>query len=85
MSQENETLSREEIQRRKQELTDFYTESIQHLKVQLEYEQLLRDIAKARAEKLQADAFVAQVMSNIEEDDEEETEAPQGRTLRRSN
>lgn len=85
MSQENETLSREEIQRRKQELTDFYTESIQHLKVQLEYEQLLRDIAKARAEKLQADAFVAQVMSSIEEDDEEETEAPQGRTLRRSN
>jgi hypothetical protein len=85
MSQENETLSREEIQRRKQELTDFYTESIQHLKVQLEYEQLLRDIAKARAEKLQADAFVAQVMSNIEEDDEEETESPQGRTLRRSN
>jgi hypothetical protein len=85
MSQENETLSREEIQRRKQELTDFYIESIQHLKVQLEYEQLLRDIAKARAEKLQADAFVAQVMSNIEEDDEEETESPQGRTLRRSN
>ena len=85
MSQENETLSREEIQRRKQELTEFYTESIQHLKVQLEYEELLRDIAKARAEKLQADAFVAQVMSSIEEDDEEETEAPQGRTLRRSN
>lgn len=85
MSDNNNELSKEEIRERKQELTEFYKESIEHLKVQLEYETLLRDISKARAEKLQADSFIAQVMSAVEEeDDEEEEDQPAGRSLRRS-
>lgn len=85
MSDNNNELSKEEIRERKQELTEFYKESIEHLKVQLEYETLLRDISKARAEKLQADSFIAQVMSAVEEeDDEEEEDQPTGRSLRRS-
>lgn len=85
MSDNNNELSKEEIRQRKQELTEFYKESIEHLKVQLEYETLLRDISKARAEKLQADSFIAQVMSAVEEeDDEEEEDQPTGRSLRRS-
>ena len=85
MSDNNNELSKEEIRQRKQELTEFYKESIEHLKVQLEYETLLRDISKARAEKLQADSFIAQVMSAVEEeDDEEEEDQPAGRSLRRS-
>jgi hypothetical protein len=85
MSDNKNELSKEEIRERKQELTEFYKESIEHLKVQLEYETLLRDISKARAEKLQADSFIAQVMSAVEEeDDEEEEDQPTGRSLRRS-
>lgn len=87
MSDNNTELSKEEIRERKRELTEFYQESIEHLKVQLEYETLLRDISKARAEKLQADSFIAQVMSAVEEEDEDdEEEGPQrsARSLRRS-
>ena len=85
MSDNKNELSKEEIRERKQELTEFYKESIEHLKVQLEYETLLRDISKARAEKLQADSFIAQVMGAVEEeDDEEEDEQPSARSLRRS-
>jgi len=85
MSDNKNELSKEEIRERKQELTEFYKESIEHLKVQLEYETLLRDISKARAEKLQADSFIAQVMGAVEEeDDEEEEDQPTGRSLRRS-
>lgn len=81
MSEEQqESLSKEEILRRKQELTDFYKENIEHLKVQLEYETLLKDISKVRAERLQADAFVSQVMNSVNDDDEEE---PQQRSLKR--
>ena len=85
MSDNNTELSKEEIRERKRELTEFYQESIEHLKVQLEYETLLRDISKARAEKLQADSFIAQVMSAVEEEeDDEEEDQPVGRSLRRS-
>lgn len=46
MSQENnqeETqLSKEELQKRRTEITAFYKDNIKHLKVQKEYEELLR-------------------------------------------
>ena len=82
MSQEPKELSKEEILQRKQELTDFYTENIPHLKVQLEYEMLLRDISKTRAEKLQADSFIAQVMNAVDEEDEDDE--PPMRILKKS-
>ena len=77
---QQEPLTKEEVLQRKQELTDFYKENIEHLKVQLEYETLLRDISKARAERLQADAFVSQIMNAVNDDEEEE---PQQRSLKR--
>jgi len=81
MSEEQKELSKEEILQRKQELTDFYNENITHLKTQLEYETLLRDISKVRAERIQADAFIAQIMNPpVEEDEDYE---PQGRQLKR--
>lgn len=68
---EEQNLSKEEIQKRRQEITSFYSENIEHLKVQKEYEELLRDIEKARAERIQAQIFLAQAYnsSNEENDD----------------
>jgi hypothetical protein len=57
---ENATLSKEEIAKRREEITNFYKENIKHLKVQKEYEELLRDVEKARAERIQAQMFLAQ-------------------------
>ena len=79
MSQENQQveLSKEELQKRREEITAFYKENIKHLKVQKEYEELLRDVEKARAERLQAQMFLAQAYAAGEEGEQEgEPEQP---------
>ena len=69
-------LSKEELKQRREEITAFYKENIKHLKVQREYEELLRDVEKARAERVQAQMFLAQAFgSGQEESDEEMSEA----------
>jgi len=62
MTEENqqEPLSKEEIIARRAEITAYYKESIEHLKVQKEYEELLRDIEEARASKLQTQLALSQ-------------------------
>ncbi len=56
-------LSKEEMEQRRAEITAYYEEHIPALKVQLEYEGLLRDIEKCRAERVQAQMFVANTMA----------------------
>jgi len=56
-------LSPEEMAERRAQITKYYEEHIPSLQVQLEYETLLRDIEKMRAERLQAQMFVAKTMS----------------------
>lgn len=56
-----ENLSPEEMKKRREEITSFYKDNIKHLKTQLEYETLLTDIEKTRAERLQAQIMMAQV------------------------
>lgn len=71
-------LSKEELQKRREEITAFYQENIKHLKVQKEYEELLRDVEKARAERIQAQMFLAQAyasQNNSEEEDSDLAEA----------
>lgn len=58
----NEKASKAEMDAKRAEVTAFYKENIKHLKVQLEYEQLMRDIEVARAERLQSQMFIAQSM-----------------------
>lgn len=53
-------MSREEIAARKAEMSAFYTENLEHLKIQLEYEEHLTKIEKTRAERLQAQMFMMQ-------------------------
>ena len=56
-------LSPEEMAKRRAEITAYYEENIPSLKIQLEYETILRDIEKMRAERLQAQMFVAKSMA----------------------
>jgi len=66
-----ENISKEDLDNRRKEITSYYEENIPHLKVQKEYEELLRDIEKTRAERLQAQMFIAQTMATPPEDGEE--------------
>lgn len=79
MSQENNQeevqLSKEELQKRRTEITTFYKDNIKHLKVQKEYEELLRDIERARVERIQAQMFLAQAYDSGEENEGEIGEA----------
>tara|TARA_B100000902_G_scaffold321362_1_gene314256 strand:- start:486 stop:830 length:345 start_codon:yes stop_codon:yes gene_type:complete len=63
-------LSKEELAERRREIKEYYEDNIPSLKVQLEYETILRDIEKARAERLQAQMFVAQTMAGPSESDD---------------
>jgi hypothetical protein len=62
-----EKASQEEMNRKRAEITAYYKESLTHLKVQLEYEVVLKDIEVARAERIQSQMFVAQAMAEPEE------------------
>jgi hypothetical protein len=63
ITEDGKQLSKEELAARRAEITKYYEEHIPSLKTQLEYEGLLRDIEKVRAERLQAQMFVQQTMT----------------------
>tara|TARA_R100000544_G_scaffold37189_1_gene27702 strand:+ start:9152 stop:9406 length:255 start_codon:yes stop_codon:yes gene_type:complete len=63
-------LSDEQLAQKREEISAFYKENITHLKIQLEYEEMLRDIEKARAERVQAQMFLAQSMAEPPKNDE---------------
>jgi hypothetical protein len=54
-------LSQEELTAKRDEITNYYSDHIPHLKTQLEYENLLKDIEKCRAERMQAQAFMTKM------------------------
>lgn len=86
---QHQELSEEELIEKRAEITAFYKENITHLKVQLEYETMLRDIEKARAERIQAQMFLAQSMAQppVTSNDTKEVdnEIPVQRTLKKVN
>ena len=53
-------MSKEELSQRREEITAFYKDNIPHLEVQADYETLLAAIEKARAERMQAQMYLAQ-------------------------
>ena len=53
-------MSKEELSQRREEITAFYKDNIPHLEVQADYETLLAAIEKARAERMQAQMYMAQ-------------------------
>lgn len=68
ISDQDVEMSKEEIAQRRQEITSFYKDSIKHLKVQKEYEQLLTDIEECRAKRMQAQMFLAQSLASQEKE-----------------
>lgn len=90
---EEAQLTPEQLEQRRREITAFYKDNIKNLKVQLEYEKLLTDIEKARAERVQAQIFVAQAVAQqnataVQQEQAEAAEdfeaaAKEGRTLKR--
>ncbi len=62
-------LTKEELSSRREEITAFYNDNIPHLKVQAEYETLLATIEKGRAERLQAQMYMAQAYASQKEGD----------------
>ena len=69
------TLSAEEADKRRKEITDFYKKQIPHLKIQAEYEKLMTDIEECRAKRVQAQAFLADAYMQMEGAKEDPTEA----------
>jgi hypothetical protein len=81
MEENKELLTPEEVKERKEKLAQYYTEQVEFLTVQLEYEKLVTDIEEQRAKRLQFQVMVANMLAPDEEEEEQE-EKP--RTLKRS-
>jgi len=81
MEDNKELLTPEEVKERKEKLTQYYTEQVQFLTVQLEYETLVTQIEEQRAKRLQYQVMVANMLAEEPEEDEVE-EKPRG--LKRS-
>ena len=67
LDEKEPTLSKEELNARRDEITAFYKDNIEHLEIQAEYEMLLATIEKARAERMQAQMFMAQQYADQKE------------------
>lgn len=81
MEENKELLTPEEVKERKEKLTQYYTEQVEFLTVQLKYETLVTDIEEQRAKRLQFQVMVANMLAP---DEEPEEEVEQPRTLKRS-
>ena len=81
MEENKELLTPEEVNERPEKLTQYYTEHVEFLTVQLKYETLVTDIEEQRAKRLQFQVMVANMLAP---DDEPEEEVEQPRTLKRS-
>jgi|11BtaG_2_1085332.scaffolds.fasta_scaffold00036_25 hypothetical protein len=75
LDEKNSNLSPEELKKRREEITKFYKDNLPHLKIQAEYEELLASIEKSRAERLQAQTFMAQAFAETPEGQEPNEEA----------
>ena len=67
LSDKQPELSKEELSKRREEITEFYKDNIPHLEIQADYEMLRASIEKSRAERMQAQMFMAQQYASQEE------------------
>ena len=81
MEENKEVLTPEEVKERKEKLTQYYTEQVEFLTVQLQYETLVTQIEEQRAKRLQYQVMVANMLAE-EPEEEEVEEKPRG--LKRS-
>lgn len=90
MSEDQQTyeaseMTQEQMAEKRQQLDAFYEDVIPHLEKQLKYEELRAAIEMARLKNLQAQIALANMMAPEPEEDEDDepTEQPIRRTLRR--
>lgn len=69
-----ENLSPEELKAKKEEMLNFYKESMPYLKAQLEYEKMLSEIDEMRLKRTQIQMHYAQMMAPPEENSMPEPE-----------
>ena len=69
-------LSQEELTAKRDEITNYYKDHIPHLEAQLEYENLLRDIEKCRAERMQAQMYMTKMAATPPEAGVNTSKAP---------
>ncbi len=69
---EEQELTHEELQARKEEMLQFYTESIPYLNAQFQHEELLMKIDKARFERAQYQLQYAMMMNPPQESESPE-------------
>ena len=81
LDQKQPELSKEELAARRKEITEFYTDNIPHLEKQAEYEMLLTTIEKARAERMQAQMFMAQQYAAQKGEGAPDPESPEGKAI----
>ncbi len=90
MSEDQQThetpeMTQEQMAEKRKQLDAFYEDVIPHLEKQLKYEELRAAIEMARLKNLQAQVAMANMMAPEpdEDEDDEPTEQPLRRTLRR--
>jgi len=90
MSEDQQThetpeMTQEQMAEKRKQLDAFYEDVIPHLEKQLKYEELRAAIEIARLKNLQAQVALANMMAPEpdEDEDDEPTEQPLRRTLRR--
>ena len=67
---------KEAVELSQEEITKYYKDHIPHLTAQLEYENLLKDIEKCRAERMQAQAFMTKMAATPPEPSAQVPQAP---------
>lgn len=82
-NQHQEQLSAEEIQARKQEMLNFYTDSMEYLEAQYKYEKLLADIDEARLKRATIQMQFANLMAAQMESEQEDSAKPEPETTER--
>lgn len=82
---ETSEMTQEQMAEKRKQLDAFYEDVIPHLEKQLKYEELRAAIEMARLKNLQAQVALANMMAPDPEEDEDDepTEQPLRRTLRR--
>ena len=65
-----ENLSPEELAAKKEEMLQFYKESMPYIEAQLKYEKMLSEIDEMRLKRTQIQMAYAQMMAPPEEDDD---------------
>ena len=81
--QETPELTQEQMAEKRKQLDNCYYDSIPHLEKKLKYEEFRASIEITRLKNLQAKIAMANLMAPEVEDDEQETDQPFKRTLRR--